>query len=266
VRGDPARLRQVVENLVSNAVKFTAEGGTVVVETKRTEAHAEIVVSDTGIGIPPDLLPLIFDRFHQAENSSTRQGGLGLGLAIARELVHQHGGSIEVESPGEDRGATFRVTLPLEGADSRAGARVVVAGARRSEALPALGQLRILVVDDEPDARDTLTAVLANCGAQVTPAASVREAMVRFEASQPDVLVADLAMPGEDGFELIRQVRTSERGGGRRMPAIAVTALAGAGDRVRALAAGFDVHLAKPTEPSAIVAAVVSVARGGPAV
>ena len=265
VRGDPTRLHQVVENLLSNAVKFTPEGGAVGVEMKCTDAHAEVVVRDTGIGIPPDVLSRIFDRFHQADNSTTRRyGGLGLGLAIARELVHQHGGSIEAESPGENLGSTFRVKLPLDGTVARPETNAVPAGwvPRGLEGLATLGRVRVLVVDDESDARDSITAVLAHCGAEVTPAASVQEAMTTFEVSPPDVLVADLAMPGEDGYELIRQVRMSERAGGRRMPAIAVTALASAEDRRRALAAGFDVHLAKPTEPSDIVAAVARVARG----
>ena len=185
-------------------------------------------------------------------------------MAIARELVHQHGGSIEAESPGENLGSTFRVKLPLDGTVARPETNAVPAGwvPRGLEGLATLGRVRVLVVDDESDARDSITAVLAHCGAEVTPAASVQEAMTTFEVSPPDVLVADLAMPGEDGYELIRQVRMFERAGGRRMPAIAVTALASAEDRRRALAAGFDVHLAKPTEPSDIVAAVARVARG----
>jgi len=265
VRGDPTRLHQVVENLLANAVKFTPEGGAVGVEMKCTDAHAEVVVRDTGIGIPPDVLSRIFDRFHQADNSTTRRyGGLGLGLAIARELVHQHGGSIEAASPGENLGSTFRVKLPLDGTVARPETNAVPAGwvPRGLEELATLGRVRVLVVDDESDARDSITAVLAHCGAEVTPAASVQEAMTTFAVSPPDVLVADLAMPGEDGYELIRQVRMFERAGGRRMPAIAVTALASAEDRRRALAAGFDVHLAKPTEPSDIVEAVARVARG----
>ena len=265
VRGDPTRLHQVVENLVSNAVKFTPDGGTVVVEVKQTDAQAEIIVRDTGIGISTQMVSRVFDRFHQADSSTTRQyGGLGLGLAIARELVHEHGGSIEVESPGENRGSTFRVKLPLDRAVAHAEDMAAPAewAPRGLEGLATLDRVRILVVDDESDARESIATVLAHCGAEVTPAASVREAMIRFEASRPDVLVADLAMPGEDGYELIRQVRLRERNRGNHLPAIAVTALATAEDRQRALAAGFDVHLPKPTEPIEVVAAVARVVRG----
>ena len=268
VRGDPTRLQQVVENLVSNAVKFTPENGLVVVEAKRTDGHAELSVRDTGIGIPTQMVSRVFDRFHQADSSTTRRyGGLGLGLAIARELVHEHGGSIEAESPGENRGSTFRVKLPLDRAVAHAEDMAAPAewAPRGLEGLATLDRVRILVVDDESDARESIATVLAHCGAEVTPAASVREAMIRFEASRPDVLVADLAMPGEDGYELIRQVRLRERNRGNHLPAIAVTALASAEDRQRALAAGFDVHLPKPTEPIEVVAAVARVVRGAAA-
>src|SRR5262249_18299476 len=242
----------------------------VVVEVKRTDVHAELTVRDTGIGIPTQMVSRVFDRFHQADSSTTRRyGGLGLGLAIARELIHEHGGSIEAESPGENLGSTFHVKLPRDRAAVHPGDMAAPPewAPRGLEGLATLDRVRILVVDDEPDARESITTVLAHCGAEVTPAASVREAMIRFEASQPDVLVADLAMPGEDGYELIRQVRRREKTGGSGLPAIAVTALATAEARRRALAAGFDVHLPKPTEPIEVVAAVAravrAVAAGG---
>jgi len=262
VRGDPARLSQVFDNLLSNAIKFTPEGGHVTLALERTGGSAQVTVSDTGIGIPAHVLPHVFDQFQQADSSITRRyGGLGLGLAIARRLVEMHGGSIEAESAGEQQGATFRVRLPLAPRPGVATAPAVPAGGTQAP-LPALDHVRVLVVDDEPNAREVLTALLAACGAEVGSAASVREALERVESTTPDVLLTDIAMPDEDGYALIREVRSR----GSRIPAIAITALASAEDRERAMAEGFDAHLTKPVDPAEVVQAVArSVARMGAA-
>ena len=254
---DPTRLHQVVDNLLANAIKFTPEGGDIDVRVGRAGDAAEIVVHDTGIGIAPDVLARVFERFEQADSSVVRrQRGLGLGLAIARHLVELHGGTIAAESEGMARGSTFRVRLPLDphaelGADTAAAEHP----ARRLDPLPRLTGLRVIVVDDEPDARDFVSTLLSACGATVTPAASAAEALRAHAERRPDVLVADLAMPEEDGYTLIRKIRRLEHGG-HRMRAIALTALAGAEHLERAMTAGFDLHLTKPVEPEDVVAAV----------
>ena len=261
VRGDASRLHQVFENLVSNAVKFTPAGGRVTIELARSGSHATTTVRDTGIGIAREVLPHVFERFHQADSSTTRRhGGLGLGLAIARDLVEVHGGAIDVTSPGEGRGATFTVTLPLDPSTRSLPAPAEHRLLRFDGALD-LARVRVLVVEDERDARTFLTTLLSRCGADVTPVASVREALADISAQPPDVLISDLAMPDEDGFDLIREVRSMEGGRGTRVPAIAVTALARPEDRARAIAAGYDVHLAKPVEPHEVVAVVARAVR-----
>jgi signal transduction histidine kinase/ActR/RegA family two-component response regulator len=253
LRADPLRLYQVVENLISNAVKFTPEGGEVAVEVRRDAGCGEVVVRDTGVGIPPAVLASIFEPFHQIDSSTARHhGGLGLGLAIARHLVELHGGTIRAESAGEGRGSRFTVRLPLDTRPDAADEADVGVGGR----LPSLDGLRVVVVDDERDARDLFTTLLSARGAAVTATASTEEAMRRLAEQPADVLLADLAMPGEDGFALIRRVRDLEHGRGTRMRAIAVTALAGVEDRRRAMAAGFDLHLAKPVDADAVIAAV----------
>ena len=263
VRGDATRLQQVFENLLTNAIKFTPDGGRVTVVLRRTGDRAEVVVRDTGIGIPADILPHVFERFHQGDPSIAQQhGGLGLGLAIARHLVEMHGGSIEAQSNGTQRGAAFTVHVPLDLESGMDAIPPAVESVRRPPAPSMLERLRVLVVEDEPDAREFLTTLLRRFGADVVPASSVQEALAGLAARRPDVLVTDLAMPDEDGFALIRKVRTMERAGGPRLPAIAVTALASAEERQRAMAAGFDVHLAKPVEPIEVVTAVARAAAG----
>jgi len=218
-------------------------------------------VRDTGIGIAADVLPHVFERFHQGDPSVAQQhGGLGLGLAIARHLVEMHGGSIEAHSDGVQRGAAFTVRVPLDLGSEMGKDPPAVENARQQPAPSMLERLRVLVVEDEPDAREFLTTLLRRFGADVIPAASVEEALAGLAAKRPDVLVTDLAMPDEDGFSLIRKVRTMERAGGSRLPAIAVTALASAEERQRAMAAGFDLHLAKPVEPLDVVNAVARAA------
>lgn len=264
VSGDSDRLQQVVWNLLSNAVKFTPKGGRVQVRLERVNSHVEIVVSDTGQGIGADFLPYIFERFKQADSTHTRShGGLGLGLAIVRHLVELHGGSVQAQSPGEGQGATFVVQLPL----------LVVLNTNESERIhpsvggevafdyaPTLNGLTILVVDDEADARELLSTVLQECGAMVTTAASVTEAIAAIEQLQPDILVSDIGMPGEDGYSLIRRIRAMEAHNGARIPAVALTAYARVEDRTRALAAGFQMHIAKPVNPTELVAVIANLA------
>jgi PAS domain S-box-containing protein len=267
VSGDPDRLQQVVWNLLSNAVKFTPKGGSVQVRLERVNSHVEITVADTGEGIAPEFLPHVFDRFRQADQKTTRKhGGLGLGLAIVRQLVELHGGSVRAESEGVGRGTTFTVSLPLlpvRRAMTRDEPRAHPRAAGGAPALacpPELEGLRVLVVDDEPDTRDILSAVLTSCGAAVTTAASAAEALAHMSRGQFDVLLSDIGMPEEDGYELIRKVRRlpPERGG--KIPAAALTAYAWAEDRVRALRSGFQSHVTKPVEPEELVAVVENLA------
>jgi PAS domain S-box-containing protein len=265
--GDAARLRQVVWNLLTNAVKFTPEGGRVEVRVERADSHVRIQVSDTGEGVDPEFLPYVFDRFRQADASTTRKrGGLGLGLAIVRHLVELHGGTVGAESEGVGRGTTFTVTLPLAGAvaqpgepdDSRAarGKRV----ASPVDCPSSLASLRVLVVDDEPDTLGFLVAVLEGCGAEVTTASSAAEAFRLSKEVKPEVLVSDIGMPGEDGYQLIRRVRRLEDDEGGRTPAIALTAYAREADRRKAIRAGFQAHMTKPVEPSKLAEVVASLA------
>jgi len=248
LRGDPTRLHQVFENVLSNAVKFTPEGGRVTVTLERTDGEAEVTVGDTGIGIPASVLQHVFGQFRQADTSITRRyGGLGLGLTIARRLAEMHGGRIEAESAGEQQGATFRVRLPL----APAAAEALPVGSPHAP-LPRLDRVRVLVVDDELEARDVLTTLLAGCGAEVGSVGSVREALERVASRAPDVVLADIAMPDQDGYALVREMRSR----GAHIPAIAVTALASAEDRARAMAEGFEAHLTKPVDPTEVLAAV----------
>jgi PAS domain S-box-containing protein len=262
VAGDPVRLQQVVGNLLSNAVKFTPEGGRLRLVLDTTPTHARITVSDTGAGINPEFLPFIFERFRQADTTSTRRNkGLGLGLAISRHLIELHGGTIEASSAGEGHGSVFTVTVPLlraAAADAPAPLPAV-----RAEAWPAHGGsldgVRVLVVDDESDARDALALVLERCGARVTTAASAAEALVAWRREPHDVLLSDIAMPGEDGYSLIRKI-AGARVDGRSLPAAAVTAYATREDRQRALEAGYREHLTKPVDPGILVATVARLA------
>jgi signal transduction histidine kinase/CheY-like chemotaxis protein len=252
---DPARMQQVAWNLLSNAVKFTPRQGTVRVSLKRFDAHVEMSVSDTGQGIDQDFLPHVFDRFRQADSSTTRRhGGLGLGLGIVRHLVELHGGTVAAESAGDGAGATFTVSLPLMSPVSDARPLPEIESGPQLDCEPTLTGVHVLVVDDEPDARDLLTATLMQCEARVTAVASVDEAMSVLKQSPPDVLVSDIGMPVADGYELIQRVRGLEKeNGGGQIPAIALTAYASDGARAAAIKAGFQKHLAKPIEPSILV-------------
>ena len=269
VSGDPVRLQQVVWNLLSNAIKFTPKGGRVQVRLERVNSHIEIAVSDNGQGIPSDFLPHVFDRFRQADGTTTRHhGGLGLGLAIVRHLIELHGGTVRAESPGEGRGAVFTVLLPVAPVYPAGSSEERVHPAAR-DTLPAfecpdrLDDLRVLVVDDEPDTREMLKAGLGQCGAVVTTVGSAAEALSEIAKAPPDVLVSDIGMPDEDGYELIRKVRNlrAERGGA--VPAIALTAYARTEDRLQALRAGYQMHVTKPVELTELAAVVSSLAKRG---
>ena len=267
ITGDPARLQQVVWNLLMNAVKFTPRGGRVQVHLQRVDSHVEIVVSDTGAGIAPELLPVIFDRFRQADSSSTREhGGLGLGLALVRHLVELHGGSVVARSEGEGKGATFAVKLPLRLAavDDETGAREHPRVSERVATAPiepALNGVRVLVVDDDRDALALATAILAAARAEVRVAASAALGLADVIAWRPDVLIADIEMPGEDGLSLIKKIRAGEAGAGNaRVPAIALTAYGRSEDRIRTLSAGFSMHVPKPVDPAELVTTVASLA------
>jgi CheY-like chemotaxis protein len=259
VLGDATRLQQVVSNLVSNAVKFTAAGGRITVDLGPDGAAARLAVSDTGIGIEPDVLPLIFDRFRQADTTSRRgHGGLGLGLAIVRHLVELHGGTVRADSEGRDKGSTFTVRLPMVSVP------VTVSrldrGAGGGDEATRLEGVRVLVVDDHADGRELVSMVLQRCGAHTRAAASASEALEHLAHEPVDVLVTDLGMPGADGYDLLRRLRALPGGGAVR--AVALTAFAASDDRDRALAAGFQMHIAKPIDPRALVTAVVAVMAG----
>ncbi len=258
VLADPGRLQQIVWNLLSNAIKFTQSGGHVGVELRRAGSDVEISVSDTGIGIDPAFLPYVFDRFRQADSSTSRShGGLGLGLAIVRHLTELHGGRVTVESQGRGSGATFIVRLPARDAD-RVVSAVRPGGGSRSVPPSALFGLRILAVDDHADARDLIATSLERYGATVTTAASAREALDIVAAERPHVLIGDIGMPDEDGYALIRKLRARPEQQGGSTPAIALTAYARREDRDRAIDAGFQVHLSKPIDDADLAQAVAS--------
>jgi signal transduction histidine kinase/CheY-like chemotaxis protein len=264
VSADPDRFAQVVSNLVSNAIKFTPAGGRVEVRLGQVDRGVELTVTDTGVGIAPDFLPFVFDRFRQADGGTTRAyAGLGLGLAIVRHLVELHGGSVEATSPGEGRGARFTVCLPV----------LAGAGIWRSEPyaptaesstwfddVPRLDGVRVLIVDDEADARELFTSVLEQHRSEVTAVSSVAEALTLLKRWRPDVLVSDLGMPGEDGYDLVRKLRRLAPNDGGRIPALALTAYAQTEDGRQALAAGFQLHVAKPVEPVVLAMAVAQLA------
>jgi signal transduction histidine kinase/ActR/RegA family two-component response regulator len=263
IAGDPTRLQQVVGNLLSNAVKFTPRGGRVEVRLIQRGAEVEIQVTDTGQGIAPEFLPRIFDRFSQADASTTRrQGGLGLGLAIVKALVERHGGTIRAESPGLGRGATFIVRLPVLSGYEPGNAEL--ARERVTKATPAvfrrLDGIRVMVVEDDTDGRNMLTILLERSGALVVSVASVREALDTLETIRPDVIVSDIAMADEDGFTLIRQIRARDAEHGGTIPALALTGYVFPEDRARVLAAGFQAHVGKPAAPGELVAAVATLA------
>jgi signal transduction histidine kinase len=258
---DPARMQQVVWNLLSNAIKFTPEGGTIRVTAEWVENAAVVIsVTDSGIGIAPDFLPYVFERFRQQDGASTREhGGLGLGLSIVRHVTELHGGTVEARSEGEGRGATFLVRVPL--APIRAG-QIQVTDADSANGigeLPSLEGISVLIVDNEPDARALMRTVLEETGASVAEAETAQMALESIMRSPPDVLLSDIAMPGEDGYALIRKVRALESPA-RMLPAAAFTASATAADRARALLAGFQAHIPKPVEPSELAAVVAALA------
>jgi CheY-like chemotaxis protein len=288
VSGDPSRLQQVVWNLLSNAIKFTPAGGSVEVELSvvrkelsswnvetPTDSYAQIKVSDTGVGISADFLPYIFDRFRQADSTTTRRyGGLGLGLAIVRHLVELQGGTVFAQSEGEDQGATFIVNLPLPGSrevvsenKGDLGQEATLSPTPNSEhpitpsSHHSLTGLQVLVVDDDTDTRDFLTTVLEEYQVQVTAVASVQEALLALEHLKPDVLVSDIGMPMEDGYGLIRKVRSLEAEHGETIPAIALSGYAKGEERSRSLEAGFQTHLPKPVQPAELIAMVAQLAQ-----
>ena len=266
VLGDAGRLQQILWNLLSNAIKFTPRGGHVEVRLRRVGSDAEVRVTDTGQGIAPGFLPHVFERFRQADASATRAtGGLGLGLAIVRHLVELHGGRVEALSAGDGRGATFVVTLPLaarhEEELARSSDALVLEEARAAEVACSLEGIRVLLVEDEVDAREALSAIVSQAGATVAAVGTAREALGRLTAWRPDVLVCDIGLPVEDGYALIRKVRALGPDQGGDVPAVALTAFARASDRARALAAGFQVHLAKPFEPGQVLRVLARIAR-----
>jgi signal transduction histidine kinase/CheY-like chemotaxis protein len=261
IAGDRERMQQVVWNLLSNAIKFTPKGGHVQVILERRHSHVELIVSDTGSGIDAQFLPHVFDRFRQADAGTTRQhGGLGLGLAIVRHLVELHGGSVSAESAGAGTGTTFRVRIPLtiavyEEAEPPVRPPLAADGARNARRLE---DLRVLVVDDEPQARELFSTIVENAGAEVRVAGSARDAVGIVRSWAPDLLLSDIEMPHEDGYVLIEQLLALEQSDSRRPIAIAVTAHSRPEDRLRALEAGFSWHLPKPVEPAELVAVIAS--------
>jgi signal transduction histidine kinase/ActR/RegA family two-component response regulator len=263
VYGDPNRLQQVVWNLLSNAVKFTPRDGKVDVIVQRVNSHVEVTVADSGIGVGPEFLPHLFERFRQAETSITRKfGGLGLGLAIVKQLVELHGGNIRAESLGEGQGATFVVALPLRAVRGFDEPTREHPTTRKATPVPKgaalLTGLTILVVDDEADARELLRVVLQDAAAEVEVASDADEALKLLSQRKFSALVSDIGMPGRDGYELIRELRVRPAAEGGRTPAIALTAFARSEDRTRAMLAGYQVHLSKPIEPRELVATLKS--------
>ncbi len=259
ITGDPDRLQQVIWNLLSNAIKFTPERGAVIVRLVRAAEQLQLTVMDTGNSLSPELLPHVFDRFRQADSSSTRRhGGLGLGLALVKQLVELHGGTITASSPGEGQGATFTLTLPLRAVLRSEPAAPPPRAAAVNPAL--LTGLRVLVVDDEPEGREIVRFILSAHGAEVTTVASSTAALAvlaNATTKPPDLIVSDIGMPDVDGYELMRQVRQQ----GLLIPAIAVTAFGRTEDRLRALSAGYQMHVPKPVEAEELLAVVVSLRK-----
>lgn len=266
ISGDADRLQQIVWNLISNAIRFTPRGGRVQVRLEQVNTNVKIIVSDNGSGIKPEFLPFIFDRFSQQDTSITRKiGGLGMGLAIVRHLVELHGGEVEVESAGEGKGATFTINLPLTLADKKTiqSKPSVIENPPQINCPPALNDLRVLVVDDDPEALELVSRILIECGAEVKTAGSVKAALGWLSDPagwRPEVLVSDLEMPGENGYSLLRIIRDREAPNTPKLPAIALTASARAEDRMRTLGAGFQMHVPKPVEPAELLTVVASVA------
>ncbi len=264
IAGDAVRLQQVIANLLSNAVKFTPEGGTIAVGMSRDGGRVRLTVTDSGKGISPEFLPHVFERFRQADSSTTRrEGGLGLGLAIVRHLVEMHGGTVEATSAGIGQGTTMAVSLPLGTASEttarRDGSSPVTPTARVDR--DALAGFAVLIVDDERDARESIATALAQCGALTTAVGSVGEALRALDAAVPDVLVGDIAMPGEDGYSLIRRLRSRPAASGGSIPAVALTAYGRLSDREAIIASGYDECLTKPIELDTLVGTLVRLTR-----
>ncbi len=265
VAGDPNRLQQVVWNLLSNAVKFTPKAGKIEILLERVNSHVELTVTDTGQGIEPDFLPHVFDRFRQADSSTSRKhGGLGLGLAIVKQLIELHGGTVRAKSAGHGQGATFTVTLPI----------VVIKDEdpkREHPSSPSFAQtfdynaislkgLKILVVDDEEDARELIKRFLTARQANVQTAKSAIDGLDKLKKEKPDILISDIGMPNKDGYQFIRDVRSLPSDQGGKTPAVALTAFARSEDRTRAMMAGYQIHISKPVEPHELIATVASLA------
>jgi signal transduction histidine kinase len=262
VAGDANRLQQVIWNMLSNAVKFTHSGGRVLVRVSQANRAAEISVTDTGQGIPREFLPYVFDRFSQADSTTTRHhGGLGLGLAIARHLVEIHGGTIRAQSRGEGEGATFTITLPLFDSAKSAESSATTTGKRAPRVPQLLSGLNVLLVDDDSDTLNLMATALKRRQANVTAVSSAGEAMEAIREKRPDVLVSDIAMPGEDGYGLIEKVRALDNEEAQNSPAVAITAYAKDEDRARALSSGFQIYVAKPIELAELVSVVARAAR-----
>jgi signal transduction histidine kinase/ActR/RegA family two-component response regulator len=265
VTGDPARLQQVAWNLLMNAVKFTPRGGRIELHLRRANSQVEIVVRDTGLGIAPEMLPHVFERFRQADSSSTRtHGGLGLGLALVKHLVELHGGTVVAESSGPGRGATFIVTLPIAIADVSTAVvprlHISAASIELGSGVASLEGVRVLVVDDDVEAVALAEAVLARAGAQVRSCLAAADALSLLRSWRPDVLVSDIEMPGEDGYSLISKVRALAAGEGGATPAVALTAYGRTQDRKRSLAAGYNMHVPKPVDPGELTTIIASIA------
>jgi CheY-like chemotaxis protein len=266
VLGDPQRLQQVIWNLLSNGVKFTEPGGTIDLRVSPVDRMMRLVVSDTGHGISPEFLPFVFERFRQSDASSSRRfGGLGLGLALVRELVELHGGTVRGESAGDGKGAAFTVDLPgVMLTEANADADLML---RTADEGPSLRDIRVLVVEDEADSRELLVETLSEYGADVVAVASCQDAVAVLRQSTPQqlphVIVSDLGMPKEDGYDLIRQIRAMPQAEGGRIPAVALTGYANPEDRRRALAAGYQGHVAKPMDRLTMATAVKRAALEG---
>jgi CheY-like chemotaxis protein len=263
--GDPERIQQVAWNLLSNAIKFTGSGGAVRIDVQRTDTSATLSVRDTGLGIAPDFLPYLFERFKQGDSSTTRRfGGLGLGLAIVRHIAELHGGSVSASSPGPGHGSTISVTLPLRAAPPDSEVKAVsvapLPSLERGSLDAMLSRVRVLLVEDDADARELVGAILVEAGAvvkSVSSAAAAIEALPRF---RPQLLVSDIAMPDEDGYSLIRRIRALDAAHGGAIPSLALTAYTRTEDRTKALAAGFTTHIGKPVNPKDLIAALSNLA------
>jgi PAS domain S-box-containing protein len=270
VLGDATRLQQVVWNILSNAIKFTPRNGSINVSLERINSHIEITVTDTGIGIEEEFLPYVFDRFRQADSSSSKKyGGLGLGLSIVRQLVELHGGTVEAHNREDVSGATFTVKLPVMAVrrqtemllDEKVETNPVVNIEMPFDCPPSLEGIKVLAVDDEPDSRFLLSTILEQCGAQVKTSESAAQALALFEEYEPDILVSDIGMPDVDGYELIKQIREKEKGTGKRLPAVALTAFARTEDRLKALSAGYNMHVPKPVEPAELLVVIANLTQ-----